>query len=636
MCGLSAIVDFEPRGDLLATLMRMHDQVPHRGPDGEGFAVIDQRGTAVRATTAQEMRARADSRPLCAGLAFRWLKILDPSELAAQPVASSDGSVWLIFNGEIYNHPALREQLRVHGHEFRSSGDAEVLIAAYLEWGVGMFSRLTGMWSMILLDARSRTLLIARDRFGIKPLYYCRIGSRLLFASEIKQLIAAGAKPAANTAAVARFIRGNRPEPHQTFFSAIHGQPPATYAQIRLDDAAQVLPFTTYWRLPQAPERRAAVSLERATSALDAALADSVADHLLGPAPTGHLISGGLDSSLVAALAARNYAREGRTGKGFSMVLERGSLHDESAFIDRVASLLRFQSHKVEFSAAWLKENIDRISRTQEEPVPGPALAGQFLVFELASRSGVRVILDGQGADELFAGYLRHQSVYLKHCATRHALGTLVLEGIAVSIRNPRMLPRAVGSMIRSRWRGRFPGASSAAASIFRLPSPADDDGPKTLYDALSADVSRGNLPAVLALTDRNAMAHSIEARVPYVDHRIVELAFGLPDAHKLGLGLRKRILRRVAARYLPPQITHRSDRIGFGAPTAEWLRREFRQELSALHLDSVLSESAIVEPRALASFIEAFLSGDQPDAGTAWRLFAVARWAKVHSLSTL
>lgn len=637
MCGLSAVFDFEPGGELLGALTRMHDQVPHRGPDGEGFAAMDDAGAVIRAKTLPEMRIRAaGSQKLSAGLAFRWLKIQDASDLGAQPVSSSDGSVCLIFNGEIYNFRALREQLRAYGHPFRSSGDAEVLAAAYLQWGAGMFPRLTGMWAIILVDTRSRTLLIARDRFGIKPLYYCWTGSRLLLASEVKQLIAAGAPPTANSTAVAGFIRGHRPEsPDQTFFSHIYSQPPATYAEIRLKEPRQALAFTAYWGLPEKGERRTTLSFEGAASALDEVLTESVGDHLLGPAPTGHLISGGLDSSLVAALAARHYARDRHIGQGFSMVLGTGGASDESAFIDCVSSHLRFHSHKAEFSPGWLKANIGRISRAQEEPIAGPAAAGQFFVFELAARNGVRVILDGQGADELFAGYPRHQVTYLRDCATRLALGTLFVEGAATAIRAPRMLSRTAYSMLRRRWRGKSPDESPVAAGFLRAQLPSDQR-PKTLFDALRVDVVRGNLPTVLALTDRNAMAHSIEARVPYVDHRIVEFAFALPDTHKLGLGLRKRILRKVAERYLPHQITHRADRIGFGVPITEWLRRDFRDELSSLQSESVFRHSMIVQQKVLAAFVDAFLSGRNSDAGTVWRLFAVAQWAKAYSLSAL
>ena len=636
MCGLSAIVDFEARHDLFEALLRMHQQARHRGPDGEGFAAMDEAGSLKCAATHEELRMRTGAAPR-AGLAFRWLKVQDSHEAARQPACSEDGSVCVIFNGEIYNFRVLRDELATHGHAFRSNGDAEVLVASYLQWGTGMFSRLTGMWSIVILDSRAHTMVIARDRFGIKPLYYRRTDSRLLLASEVKQLVAAGPEAGANLPAVARFILGYRPEsPEQTFFEGILAQPAATYAEIDLCGPPRDPEFLKYWQLPgQAGKSAVTSSLESAAQALDALLSNTVLEHLVGPAPTGHLVSGGLDSSLVAALAAKEYGRDGRIGEGFSMVLAPRSRHDESAFIDRVSSHLRFRNHKSEFSAAWLKQGLQRISRAQEEPVAGPAVAAQFLVFELAARNGMRVILDGQGADEIFAGYPRHQFAFLRDCAQR-SIGTLLIEGISMGLRSPGLISRAFASFLRGR-RARRLAARAEVADLVRSGSRAGSAGnAATLDEVMRNDVLRGNLRAVLALTDRNSMAHSIEARVPYVDHRIVEFAFGLPDRFKVGFGERKRILRKVAARYLPDEVVYRRDRIGFGVPAEDWLRRDFREELAHLPRDSMLGDSQIIDREALERSINGFLAGSQSDWGTAWRLLAVDEWAKAYRIASL
>ena len=224
MCGLSAIIDFEPNERLLQPLLAMHECIPHRGPDGEGFMVIDAACHAIGARTAAELERSAMGN-LRVGMAFRWLRIQDPGEAAAQPMSSSDGSVWLMFNGEIYNFREIRRELEQLGHRFVSVGDTEVILAAYLQWGTGCFGRLNGMWAMILADLRDRKIIISRDRFGIKPLFYYRDQKRILIASEVKQLLAAGAPAVANRSALARFIRGLRPAtPEETFFRDIFAQ----------------------------------------------------------------------------------------------------------------------------------------------------------------------------------------------------------------------------------------------------------------------------------------------------------------------------------------------------------------------------------------------------------------------------
>jgi asparagine synthase (glutamine-hydrolysing) len=646
MCGLSAIVDFEPGDRLLQPLLAMHERIPHRGPDGEGFTVVDAGWRATSARTAAELQHSAAS-GLRLGMAFRWLQIQDPGEAAAQPMASPDGSVWLMFNGEVYNFREIGQELAQLGHRFASASDTEVILTAYMQWGSGCFSRLNGMWAMILADLRDRKIIISRDRFGIKPLFYYREQKRLIIASEIKQLLAAGAPAVANRAALARFIRGLRPAtPEETFFKDIFAQPAATFAEISLQAPAEVS-FRPYWRLDlPALDPAAAPPLEEACAKLDDLLTRSVVEHMVARAPLGHLISGGLDSSLLAALAAPNYPQRGKRGMAASMVMTTSpNRYDESAYIDQVVTALQFESFRAELSCAWLKANIDRITKAQEEPVAGMAVAGQFLAYETAACHGARVVLDGQGADEIFAGYPRHQYTLLKDYVRRCALPALLRELSSLWRRDAKFLwdtwrlrifPRLIrgmsldnsgsaldflrseGNHTSSRRESRAPPASRSTA----------------LGTELLTDVLTGNLRPALAVTDRNAMAHSIEARVPYVDRRIVEFAFQLPDCYKIGDGKRKRILRLLAGRYLPKTIVSRVDRIGFGAPIEQWLTTDFRAELTALPAGDVFSRSTLVDPSLLRPYIDAFLAGRHRDSGTIWRLYAVDIWARVYAVS--
>jgi asparagine synthase (glutamine-hydrolysing) len=648
MCGLSAIVEFGSEDRLVQSLLEMHDRIPHRGPDGEGFTLIDAGWQAVSAKSAHDLRALAPS-DWRIGMAFRWLQIQDPGETAAQPMASPDGSVWLTFNGEIYNFRELRGELEGLGHRFASVSDTEVLLAAYLRWGSGCFGRLNGMWSIILIDLRERKMIISRDRFGIKPLFYHHGPGRLIVASEIKQLLAGGAPALANRAALGRFVRGRRPSsPEETFFKDIFAQPAATYAEISLQEPPQQICFQSYWRLdlPARGEIARAPPIETASATLEQLLTQSVREHMVAQARFGHLISGGLDSSLLAALAAPVYSSRHESGMGASMVLEPAlKALDESVYIDELTQALGFKNFKAELSAHWLKANIARVTWTQEEPVAGMAVAGQFLAYETAARHGAKVVIDGQGADEFFAGYPRHQVTLLMDHVRNLAWADCLREVMWLLWCDPgflwgawrrRIVSRLARALRPDRGRRAYDflreseeGTAAAAAAPSTVAASA-------LNRELLTDVLSYNLKSVLAVTDRNSMTHSIEARVPYVDLRIADLAFRLPDDYKVGRGRRKRILRVIAERYLPRAIVQRVDRIGFGAPIESWLTNDFRAEVAALLTGGVFSGSALVDPVRLSIFIKDFLSGRNRDFGAVWRLYAIDLWARIYGVSGL
>jgi asparagine synthase (glutamine-hydrolysing) len=641
MCGLSAIVEFGPGGGVLPSLLKMHDQIAHRGPDGEGFAIWDAAMQGIVTRSRDELIRSMPAEPRI-GVAFRWLKIQDPHESAAQPMLSPDGSACLLFNGEIYNFQEIRAELQELGHRFASVGDTEIILAAYAQWGLDCFKRLNGMWAIILVDLRRRKIIISRDRFGIKPLFYYVSGNRLTIASEIKQIIAAGARADANRAAVARFIRGIRPErPEETFFDKVFAQPAATYAEISLVSAPSEISFNAYWQF-EPVLRSPPPSLADAASELEQLLRQSVSEHMVGQAQVGHLISGGLDSSVLAALAVPVYARRGERGVGASMVLEnRSEPHDESRYIDRLSKALDFRSCKATLSAAWLKANIARATWTQEEPLAGIAVAAQFLAYETAAQQGMRIVLDGQGSDELFAGYPRHQLLALTNWLHRGSLRQVLGELACLAHRDPgffrdlwrlRIAPR-LARLLGLEKKDKQPDFLLESGANTTTAKPVHAENTTALTRMLMTDVFTYNLKSALAFTDRNAMAHSIEARVPYIDQRIAEFAFGLPDSYKIGGGERKHILRLVARKFLPPSIVDRVDRVGFGAPIHRWVSVDFRKELAALADSPTFAQSDVVDSNLLREYIAAFLAGRHRNAATLWRVYAVDLWAKTYSV---
>ena len=642
MCGLSAIVEFGSGGGVLPSLLKMHDQIAHRGPDGEGFAIWGAALQGIVTRSRDELAMSAPAKPRI-GVAFRWLKIQDPHESAAQPMLAPDGSACLLFNGEIYNFQEIRAELEGLGHRFVTAGDTEVILAAYAQWGVDCFKKLNGMWAIIVVDLKCRKIVISRDRFGIKPLFYYLDRGLLVIASEVKQIIAAGAPADANRAAVARFIRGVRPErPEETFFDNVFAQPAATYAEIALASAPSAISFSTYWQF-EPDVRSPTPSLADAAAELEQLLRQSVSEHMVGQAPVGHLISGGLDSSVLAALAGPIYAHRGERGVGASIVLENPTdPHDESAYIDQLSKALDFRSCRATLSAAWLKANIARATWTQEEPLAGIAVAAQFLAYETAAQQGLRIVLDGQGSDEIFAGYPRHQTLALSDWLRSGAFADVLCELACLARRDPGFFRDVWRLRIAPRLARLLGLAKNDRQPDFLVPTQARTAPAKpvgrteatALARSLMTDVFMYNLKSALSFTDRNAMAHSIEARVPYVDRRLAEFAFALPDNYKIGGGERKHILRVVARKLLPRSIVDRVDRVGFGAPIARWVSTDFREELAVLADSPTFAKSEVVDSHRLRDYIAAFLAGKHRNAAALWRVYAVDLWAKAYSVN--
>lgn len=654
MCGISAIIAWGDGRDVPGALLRMHAQIPHRGPDGERFVCVDAHYRVLEVSDVAGVRALAPDLPWRLGLGFRWLQIQDRSSAAAQPMGAGDGAVWLLFNGEIYNFRELRAELQGYGVHFQTQSDTEVVLAAYQQWGPACFHRFCGMWAMVLVDVRARKVTLSRDRFGMKPLFYWSDGQQLRLASEIKQLLAASSTPIpVNLTLAWKFLRGvDLHHGEETFFTEIRAVPPATYAEIDLAaPAPPSLQFQPYWQLPDAAAASASPPLRfpEACARLDALLRTSVAAHRVAQAPLGCLLSGGLDSSTLAALLSQGARRCEDPLPSFSLGMAAYAELDESPYIDAVTRHLQLGNVKTTLDAAWLQQHMQRISWTQEEPLIGPAWVAQYRLYQLAADHGMRVILDGQGADEFLAGYPRYQYILWQDWLAQRRWGALGRELAWLGATQPAALFNAARrgvQALRRRWchTAEAPqgyawlGHSEAigydpCAAAGALARPVSASRSR-LDQVLAYDVQHGNLKTVLAIGDRNSMAHAIESRVPYLDHRVVEFAFQMPEQYKVGHGLRKRLLRQVAAQYLPAQVVYRRDRIGFGLPVNAWLREELREPLLALPSTALVRHSPLFDAPRLAVFLDAFETRQRRDAAVLWRLYALWQWAEAYQLT--
>jgi asparagine synthase (glutamine-hydrolysing) len=639
MCGISVIVDPRNPARLLERLAAMHAVIRHRGPDGEGFLAADASGAVACDATPDVLRSIVSPR---VGFAFRRLKICDLSHQADQPMGSADQKVWIVFNGEIYNFRELRAELETLGRSFHSHGDTEVVLAAYEQWGERCFARLDGMWGMAILDLRSNRLVVSRDRFGIKPVYW-KLDSdgAMLFASEIKQILAAAGReePRANRPLIAAFLRGFRyPTLEETFFEGIRSVPPATWCEIDLASPAEPR-FNPYWKLADFTAERNRLSYPEAVARVEEQLTAAVASHRQADVKVGALLSGGLDSSTLVGLSCREAALKLPTySLGYR---DAAPAFCEMPYVDSMVRRDGIDNHETTFDAAWIADNTDRILWTLEEPPLAMPAFAQYRMFEFCAEHGATVILDGQGADEITGGYGYHQRAFIKERLLRRQFAAAWSELRAIARRERRSAVMVFFDFFLrhyTRRRPQFPWIVDAGP---RTNDPdyararADYGRDRSLVNRqLYFDVWWGNVKIVLGYGDRNAMAHSIETRVPYFDRAFVELLFSLPDTFKMGNGDRKRVLRDVARRYVPPEITERGDRMGYGTPDEAMIRGPLSDVIMAAVKDPAFRAAGWIVPDEIDRLLHDFREGKHNDFRAIWRVFVLSRWARRFSVT--
>ncbi len=605
MCGILGAV-YLGRDLSLDHIERGRDALRHRGPNGAGLwrdDLVDTDGDVV--------------------LAHRRLSILDLSERADQPLLlgaaggarpavmreAGGAEFALLFNGEIYNYVELREELRARGHDFRSTGDTEVLLRAFAEWGPSCVDRLNGMFAFAVWDRARQALFCARDRFGEKPFYYTLdpTARRFAFASEAKGLIAAGLQTAdLDPRAVYRYFRfGDQAGAEATIWRGIRRLPPGHTLTVKVERERLDLQIRRYWNIDVEPQLE--ISEADATDEFAELFADSVRIRLRSDVPIGTSLSGGLDSTSVLCEVKRLGAAGGQ--RAFTARMDDPRL-DEGKYVELVLKQTGVPGVDVRPTARRLLDEFDRLYFHQEEPFPSTSLFASYLVHEAASASGVVVMLDGQGADEYLAGYAHYPAVVLADLARRASVGRWWRERRALRERTGTdpVPPRA---FVHYLLHGIHGDATLAVDSDFAAPFIRGDvheafraEQPRTIprgRDALKtrlyADLMLGHLQELLRYTDRNAMSVSVEVRLPFLDHRLVELCMRLPTPYLFRDGTSKRILRRAMRGTVPSAILDRTDKIGFATPWTAWWGEALQGELAARLRDAEAELSDLVRP---------------------------------------
>jgi len=597
MCGIAGIVRFDGRTVDAGILHRMAEAMVHRGPDGGGI-IVDE----------------------AVGFAHRRLAIIDLSEQAAQPMEYR-GRFVITYNGEVYNYVELRDELRKKGHIFESSGDTEVILAAYAEWGPACVERFNGMWALLIYDRFEKTVFASRDRFGIKPLYYIRTGKQIVFSSEIKQLLPLLRSVRANSRVLADFmVLGLAQHTDETFFQEVKKFPQAHSMIIGLGGNVVLKRF---YQL-KVDQNIARFEIDEAMDRYDEILSDSIRLRLRSDVRVGSCLSGGLDSSSICAIAAKaNPNLVGITAASG----EKKS--DETRWASIVARECGLDWHTIPAQRNDFAQQMGLLAQVQEEPFPTPSIYLQYRVFEKAAELGCKVMLDGQGGDETLLGYERYYASYLLSLrgisrlrgvwnASRHS--KLSLPGVikyAVYFLSPTLRRRVLAARARKHL---------AAAALEHVKWEWIDQLAAWYRDTTEmqiGEISSVQLPNLLTYEDKNSMSHSIESRLPYLDYRLVEYAVSLPHEFKIRDGWSKWILRSIADRHLPSEIAWRRDKIGFEAPSSQMLQANREYIIDTIASSSIWKEwsKTDVDP------------GDV-DAKNIWKWFFVACWEKAYRVS--
>ena len=630
MCGIGGVV-VAPGAEVDPTwLDGMVRAMRHRGPDDEGTLLW-----------APEAHTRAG--PHRVGLAHTRLSILDLSAAGHQPMADADGRLQLVFNGEIYNYVELRLELAALGHRFRSGTDTEVLLAAYREWGERALPRLVGMFAFAVLDSERDELFLARDFFGIKPLLYTTWTGGFAFASELGSLLELPTvSRRVDPAMLYDYLRfGLVDHDARTLVADVRRVPPGHFARVPLEAPSRPT-VVEYWR---PTDVRRDVSFESAAGDVRSMFLDNVRLHLRSDVPVGAALSGGIDSSAIVA-AMREVAGADAVLNSFSYLADDPRL-DEESWVDLVADSAGAKVHKVRLEAAELVRDLDALIVAQGEPFASTSIYAQYRVFGLAAEARVPVMLDGQGADELFAGYrgyLAGRFASLVRAgrmgsALRLAVGVARLPDSGVSVRD---IAKAAWYLVPQRMRLPLRRMVSRAETVppwmdagwfaERNVAPAtwSERSSGGFREARRAALTSTSLPALLRYEDRNSMAHSVESRVPFLTPAFVDYVVSLPDQHLIdGQGVSKAVFRRAMRGLVPDAVLDRRDKIGFAPPERAWLDDVEPWVTGVLSADRSGEVRGLRIPEVRARWAATVSGGRRLD-GQVWRWINTIRWAEL------
>lgn len=638
MCGIGGLIQAPPGPVKPEWMQAFLKHLEHRGPDDSGWVSMHRGRIRDGNQALDDVFAEAL-------LLHRRLSILDLSEAGHQPMSTPDCRYWITFNGEIYNYLELRDELRGLGYRFRSQSDTEVLLAAYRQWGSKALTRLVGMFAFAVVDMQTRKVFLARDCFGIKPLYYALWQEGFAFASEIKPLLELpGVTREINARRLYDYLCGGITDHGgETMFAAVKQLPAAHYMELQLENP-RIATAVRYWDIDWT--QRAELSFDAASTRLRDLFVDNVRMHLRSDVPVGAALSGGIDSSsIVSVMRLLDPKLDIHT---FSYIADDPALSEER-WVDIVSRQMRTVVHKVRLGAEELQGDVDSLIEAQGEPFMSTSMYAQWRIFQAARKAGIKVMLDGQGADELLGGYASHRAAMLAGLvgqgrvldAQRLARSMSGAFGWpkALALAIGRTLPDWIQSTIRTvTGRNTVPEWINAPwfeARGIDTREPAVKVGRRSLMRELYRTLTETSVPMLLHYEDRNSMAFSIESRVPFLTPALAQFLFSLPAEYLVAVdGTSKTVFRRAMRGIVPDQVLERRDKVGFPTPEREWLmaHRPFVERV-------LKGEAARMIPALRLDYIlqvwEYALQGRQPLDARMWRWLSLIQWAQKFSVVT-
>lgn len=664
MCGISGFVNRQ--GYPLRDLKAMNDIIRHRGPDDEGFVAFksnEERPFILRGedTTKEPFDSTIRYSPTnhidevrdssyTVSLGHRRLSILDLSNFGHQPMCSENGRYWIIYNGEIYNFKELREELIGLGYNFITSTDTEVILAAYQQWGVNCLDKFNGMWAFVIYDRQDKEIFMARDRFGIKPFYYWIAPSgTLFFASEIKEFtVCEGWKAKLNSQRAYDYLAYSLTDhTDETMFSGVFHLPPGHFFKAKVNDIDFIpgtkLKVKRWYKLK---EQKLNGDFSVSSSEFKTKFKDAVKLHLRADVPVGSALSGGLDSSAIVCEISNLLEQNGRKDfqKTFSSC-DTDERYDERKWMDIVIEQTNVESHFVYPDFNDVSKLTSKIIWHQDEPYQSQSAFLGYLVFELAKKNNVKVLLNGQGADEYLGGYGQLKLIYYKSLLKNldlkgflqnidgakgvnlvNVLSQLLFSKIPDSVRN--YLSKVAGSS--SRIRDLISVNELGAKDVH--PFYDTEHKKQSVLDVADFFMFYSPLPRYLRWEDRNSMAHSIEARVPFLDYRLVEYCANQPVENLYSNDTTKLILREGLKGILPEKIVNRKDKKGFITPEERWVKENYTGVIREQLAEAIKYSDGIIKPDAL-DYFDKVVKGDLPFDYTYWRLILFSEWLKCFNI---
>ncbi|MBC8043111.1 MAG: asparagine synthase (glutamine-hydrolyzing) [Rhizobacter sp.] len=637
MCGILGVFNYSNRANIISepVLKKMTDEIRHRGPDDDGLFISPDRRV---------------------GFGFRRLAIIDLSPLGHQPMQTPDERITLVFNGEIYNHKEIRKDLESKGYRYRSQSDTETILYAYQEYGEAFITKLYGMFGIAIWDAGKEELLLIRDRIGIKPLYYTFQNGVLYFASEIKAILKHPAvSKKLHPQGLSDYLTLLTTPPGETMFEGIYKLEAGDFMRVDKHGAVQT---KKYWDLTHRTEtfqddlfHSEAFCVEH----IRRLLRSSIELRMMSDVPFGVLLSGGVDSSVNVALMAERMTQPVQT---FSVGFKDLEKYNELGYARQIASQFKTNHHEVLIDERDAINFLPKMIWHQDEPNADPVCVPLYFVSKLARESGTIVVQVGEGSDEEFAGYTSYQrelnyyryfysllpkalhhvghtlyksyqpSSLITDYLRRASTGSGAFYGGAVSVHESMKQGVLTEKFQRGRLSaGRIAGKYMAALDGMLSGSKSDDFLRQMIYVEFKSRLAE----LLLMRVDKMSMAVSIEARVPFLDHRLVEFAFRIPASLKIKNGVPKYIMKKAAEGIIPDSIIYRKKQ-GFAAPVSEWLRSG---NLSRYAKDRVMSSGLIkthvFNAKTVAKMFEQHTSGKRNLSGQLWTLLVASMWYDLH-----